>query len=89
LSGQKFDILFSDIIMPGNMNGLDLARSVRQHFPRLPILLTSGYAKSAAEVYRDGFNIIAKPYDTDSLAEALRRTVTEMRDAIRSERDLA
>ena len=77
LSGQSFDVLFSDIIMPGGMSGLDLARKVRQHFPRLPILLSSGYARATGEVYREGFNIIAKPYGADSLAEALRRTMAE------------
>jgi signal transduction histidine kinase/CheY-like chemotaxis protein len=91
LSGQKFDVVFSDIIMPGGMSGLDLARKVRQHFPRLPILLSSGYARATGEVYREGFNIIAKPYSADSLAEALRRTIAEVgqqRAAERS-RDLA
>jgi len=89
LSGQHFDILFSDIVMPGGMSGLDLARSVRQHFPRLPILLCSGYARAAGEVYREGFNLIAKPYSADSLAEALRRTVAEAQETARKQRDLA
>jgi len=89
LSGQSFDILFSDIVMPGGMSGLDLARSVRQHFPRLPVLLSSGYARATGEVFREGFNIIAKPYGVDSLAEALRRTIAEAQEAARAERDLA
>jgi len=89
LSGQHYDILFSDIVMPGGMSGLDLARSVRQHFPRLPILLCSGYARAAGEVYREGFNLIAKPYSADSLAEALRRTVAEAQETARTKRDLA
>jgi signal transduction histidine kinase/ActR/RegA family two-component response regulator len=89
LSGQIFDILFSDIVMPGGMNGLDLARSVRQRFPRLPILLTSGYARTTGDVYREGFNIIAKPYSVDSLAEALRRTVAEAEEAAKTARDTA
>lgn len=89
LSGQSFDILFSDIVMPGGMSGLDLARSVRQHFPRLPVLLSSGYARATGEVFREGFNIIAKPYGVDSLAEALRRTIAEAQEAARLERDRA
>jgi signal transduction histidine kinase/CheY-like chemotaxis protein len=76
LSGQKFDLVFSDIIMPGGMSGLDLARKIRQHFPGLPVLLTSGYARATGEVFREGFDIIAKPYSADSLADALRRTVS-------------
>ena len=81
--------MFSDIIMPGGMSGLDLARKVRQHFPGLPILLCSGYARATGEVFREGFDIIAKPYSADSLAEALRRTTTQSRQVQRDVRDLA
>jgi signal transduction histidine kinase/CheY-like chemotaxis protein len=89
LSGQRFDAIFSDIIMPGGMSGLDLARKVRQHFPGLPILLSSGYAHATGEVYREGFDIIAKPYSADSLAEALRRTIAQSKQIQRDVRDLA
>jgi signal transduction histidine kinase/CheY-like chemotaxis protein len=89
LSGQRFDAVFSDIIMPGGMSGLDLARKVRQHFPGLPILLSSGYARATGEVYREGFDIIAKPYSADSLAEALRRTITQSKCIQQDARDLA
>jgi len=90
LSGQRFDAVFSDIIMPGGMSGLDLARKVRQHFPGLPILLCSGYARATGEVFREGFDIIAKPYSADSLAEALRRTTTQSKQVQRDDvRDLA
>ena len=71
LGGQKFDVVFSDILMPGGMSGLDLARKIRQHFPRMPVLLSTGYARAAGEVHREGFSIIAKPYRADSLAAAL------------------
>ena len=89
LSGQRFDAVFSDIIMPGGMSGLDLARKVRQHFPGLPVLLSSGYARATGEVYREGFDIIAKPYTADTLAEALRRTIAQSRRAQRDVRGLA
>jgi signal transduction histidine kinase/ActR/RegA family two-component response regulator len=89
LSGQRFDAVFSDIIMPGGMSGLDLARKVRQHFPGLPILLCSGYARATGEVFREGFDIIAKPYSADSLAEALRRTTAQSRQVQTDVRDLA
>ena len=89
LSGQAFDVVFSDIIMPGGMSGLDLARRIRQHFPRLPILLTSGYARATGEVFREGFNILAKPYSADLLAAALRRTIEEAAQARLQSRDRA
>lgn len=77
LSGKRFDIVFSDIIMPGGMSGLDLARKVRQHFPRMPVLLSTGYARAAGEVHAEGFGIIAKPYRADSLAAALQHAMDE------------
>jgi signal transduction histidine kinase/ActR/RegA family two-component response regulator len=89
LSGQKFDLVFSDIIMPGGMSGLDMARKVRQHFPGLPVLLTSGYARATGEVFREGFDIIAKPYSADSLAEALRRTIAKAAQERPAARDRA
>ena len=89
LSGQKVDILFSDIVMPGGMSGLELARKVRQHFPHIPILLSSGYARATGDVYREGFNIIAKPYGADSLAAAIRRTISEGSQETPASRDRA
>jgi CheY-like chemotaxis protein len=75
LGGRKFDLVFSDIVMPGGMSGLELARKVRQHFPSLPILLASGYSQAAAEVAKEGFPIIAKPYRADALADAIRQSI--------------
>ena len=75
LGGQRFDLLFSDIMMPGGMSGLDLARRVRQHFPDMPILLASGYNRAAAEVDREGFSLIAKPFRAEALSDAVRQAV--------------
>jgi signal transduction histidine kinase/CheY-like chemotaxis protein len=77
LGGQRFVLLFSDIMMPGGMNGMDLARRVRQHFPWLPVLLTSGYHRATAEVDREGFSVIAKPYRVDALSDAVQRCLAE------------
>jgi signal transduction histidine kinase/CheY-like chemotaxis protein len=73
LGGERFDLMLSDIVMPGGMNGLELAQKVRQHFPWLPILLSTGYARPAAEVHQAGFEIIAKPYNAASLLDAIMR----------------
>jgi CheY-like chemotaxis protein len=71
IGGERFDLMLSDIVMPGGMNGFELAQKVRQHFPWLPILLSTGYAKPAAEVHQAGFDIIAKPYNAASLLDAI------------------
>jgi CheY-like chemotaxis protein len=73
LGGERFDLMLSDIVMPGGMNGFELAQKVRQHFPWLPILLSTGYARPAAEAHQAGFEIIAKPYNAASLMDAIVR----------------
>jgi CheY-like chemotaxis protein len=83
LGGARFVLLFSDIVMPGGMTGIDLARKVRQHFPRLPILLATGATQSAADVMREGFNLIAKPYRADALSDAVRQTLAQAGEGAR------
>jgi signal transduction histidine kinase len=71
--GHKFDLVLSDILMPGGMNGLDLAREIRRRLPMLPVLLTSGYSEGGIEAERSGFMILAKPYRAGALADAIAR----------------
>ena len=71
--GRSVDVLFSDVMMPGGMNGVELAREARARRADLPILLTSGYAdaaRSAAE--EQDVNILPKPYGINELSAALR-----------------
>ncbi|CAN7607346.1 response regulator [Phenylobacterium sp. LjRoot164] len=69
---RSVDIVFSDIMMPGGMNGVELAREVRRRRPGLPVLLTSGYAEAAQrEAEAAGVAILPKPYQVDDLAMAL------------------
>ena len=72
-NGQSYDLVLSDILMPGGMNGLDLARELRRRFPQLPVLLTSGYTDGGLEAERNGFVILAKPYRALALADAIAR----------------
>jgi two-component system NtrC family sensor kinase len=66
------DVVFSDILMPGGMNGLDLADAVRRRFPGIVVLLTTGYSSSAQDAVRQGFAVLQKPYDLAALQRALR-----------------
>jgi PAS domain S-box-containing protein len=68
-SGEKPAIIFSDIVMPGGISGMELARKVRQRFPELPILLTTGYSEQAGGTH--GFPVLLKPYEMESLAGAI------------------
>jgi len=64
------DFVFSDIVMPGKMDGLTLAHHLRQIRPGLPILLATGYSEAAADV-RGDFPILRKPYEIHELSEAI------------------
>ncbi|HYA06668.1 MAG TPA: ATP-binding protein [Xanthobacteraceae bacterium] len=66
------DLVFSDILMPGGMNGLQLADTVRRRFPQIAVLLTTGYSSSAQDAVRRGFAVLQKPYDVAELQRALR-----------------
>jgi two-component system NtrC family sensor kinase len=66
------DLVFSDILMPGGMNGLELAEAVRRLYPKLPVLLTTGYSSSAQDALRRGFDVLQKPYNLAALESALR-----------------
>jgi PAS domain S-box-containing protein len=70
--GEDFDLVLTDIIMPGGMNGLDLARAVRQRFPSVPVLLTTGYSAAAQQAATEGFTILPKPYQRKALESAVR-----------------
>jgi PAS domain S-box-containing protein len=62
-------LIFSDIVMPGGISGLELARQIRSRFPELPILLTTGYSEQSGGAH--GFPVLPKPYEYDTLAKAL------------------
>lgn len=64
------DFVFSDIVMPGKMDGLSLAHRLRQIRPGLPILLATGYSDVASGV-RGDFPILRKPYEIHELSEAI------------------
>ena len=69
----EIDLLFSDLIMPGGMDGLSLAREAHRRHPALKILLTTGYAEASLErtgLARPEFDILNKPYRR---AELIRR----------------
>jgi len=69
------DLVFSDILMPGGMNGLELAAAVRQRFPATAVLLTTGYSSSAQDAVAQGFAVLQKPYNLAALERAVRGAV--------------
>jgi PAS domain S-box-containing protein len=67
---DAFDIVFSDVVMPG-VNGVELAQQIRQRWPDLPVVLTSGYSHILAEEGSHGFDLLQKPYSIESLIQVL------------------
>jgi len=67
--GDKPRVVFSDVVMPGGISGIELARKLRQRFPELPILLTTGYSEQVNVT--EGFPVLQKPYELNALARAI------------------
>jgi len=65
------DIVFSDITMPGGMNGLELAREIRRRRPDMSIVLTTGHSEAAAGMNNAEFRLLLKPYSLEALTDAL------------------
>jgi CheY-like chemotaxis protein len=77
--GEVFDLVFSDMVMPGDMDGLALAKAIRARHPALPVLLTTGYSEAASAATAETFRLLSKPYGIDALATALAETLAESR----------
>lgn len=78
-SGQPIDLVFSDVIMPGGMNGHELAEIIKKRAPAIGVLLTSGYSKEMAsgDAGRVTSHFLSKPYPKQKLAVALRKALDE------------
>jgi PAS domain S-box-containing protein len=70
LEKDRVDVVFSDIVMPGRIDGLGLARLIKERYPGLPILLATGYSDAVQDVRAD-FPILRKPYQVHELSRAL------------------
>jgi CheY-like chemotaxis protein len=70
LDTAEFDLVLSDIVMAGSMNGFDLARAIQETRPTLPVILATGYSE-AAEQATKMFTVLRKPYSIEDLNRAL------------------
>ena len=71
-------ILFSDVEMPGSMDGLKLARAVRDRWPPVTIIMTSGRAKVTADDMPENGMFFAKPYPPTEIIQTLNRIAGEI-----------
>jgi CheY-like chemotaxis protein len=75
-SGTPVDLVFTDVVMPGEMTGFDLREWVRANRPDLPVVLTSGFAEDvvrARETVEGSNQILRKPYGREDLVQAIER----------------
>ncbi|VXC76124.1 PAS domain-containing sensor histidine kinase [Massilia sp. 9I] len=75
LASRDVDILFTDIVMPNGVNGIELAEYTRENYPNIKVMLASGYPQPALKLdqYRLGdFTFVSKPYRLSDLARGLR-----------------
>lgn len=81
---QAFDLLFSDIEMPGGLNGVKMAEQVRETLPELPVLFMSGYPDKVMDqtgIFQGQLDLIAKPFERLELANRIRAALDRKGDA--------
>jgi signal transduction histidine kinase len=88
--GSAIDLLFTDIVMPGEMDGGALARAVCARWPEIKVILTSGFPGAKIDEARGipaGTRLLGKPYRKDELARVLRDVLDERDGAARGGAD--
>jgi len=90
-SGQAFDLLFSDIVMPNGMSGVELARKLRRRNKGVKVLLTSGHAADVLERHQAAgeFPIIDKPFRLSELVRRLQSILNEAQGRTTEERHIS
>jgi PAS domain S-box-containing protein len=75
---DKIKLVFSDIVMPGSMNGFALAQEISNRYPQIPVLLTSGYS-DVVQAAEERFIIVRKPFQLPSLEKAIHELLGQRR----------
>lgn len=72
MAGEQFDVLFTDVVMPGQMSGIDLVRWAQHRVPGMPAVVATGFTSDSLDPDLD---VLHKPYDVDSVMRTLRWAV--------------
>ena len=78
-----FALLFTDILMPGGMNGVTLAQNVRRDYPPIAVLLTTGFADAAIDTGSRSFELIRKPYRRAEVDARIRAVIDRPGEGLR------
>jgi CheY-like chemotaxis protein len=76
-AGSPVDLLVSDMVMPGSMDGLALVRRLREKNDQLPVVLMTGFSSAAGEAATEGFLVLRKPFTLQALAAQLSDALRE------------
>lgn len=82
---QAFELIFTDVVLPGSLNGRDIAVHARTARPNTPILFTSGYAGETIvqnERLEEGVELLSKPFTYDDLASKVRNAIDRSSNAL-------
>lgn len=77
---DHIDLLFTDVVLPRGISGVDVARKAKERFSDIKVLFTSGYAQSesfVSELQKDDVELIRKPYRTETLAKRLQAVLAD------------
>jgi signal transduction histidine kinase/CheY-like chemotaxis protein len=78
-TGEQVDLVLSDMVMPGDLDGLELARRLRERHDDLPVVLMTGYSAAAGLAADEGFTVLHKPFDFDKLTARLSEAIEPAR----------
>ncbi len=78
-AGLVVDVVFTDVRLPGTLDGLDLMEIVRHRFPGVSVIVTSGHEVLSPERLGDGFAFVPKPYAPENVLDLVARTGTRRR----------
>ncbi len=70
-----FDLIFSDVVLPGGMNGVDFADEVRRRWPTVHVVLTSGYSETLAQGRGRDYELLRKPYSAEALSRHIQNAL--------------
>ncbi len=73
LQAREIDLVFSDIVMPGGMSGIELARAIETSHPKVPVLLATGFSREALSAGALRYPVLPKPYSVDELSRRVRQ----------------
>jgi CheY-like chemotaxis protein len=91
-SGVPIDLLFTDVVMPGNLKSPEVARKARERSPHLAVLFTSGYTENSivhGGRLDEGVDLLTKPYTREALAKKLRQVLSAQTQRNASEKKSA